>query len=222
MYISGYGKEPGQVARLKTPAFSSKYTSYCISFSYYMIGPYVGQLEVIIEEKVRGVGQPIRNLSGIQGLYWNIGYIQFQPTDSFKVIFQAIVGSNPSTSYIGLDDLEIQNGTCPLTPMPTQPPPIFKECTFESNPVLCGFTSLERNRWSNTRATSSSLPNDHTLNSANGHYIYSSSDKSVLYSPFSRHQVLKLVFLSGISLPPENKEKFGYIFNLYTDTSESR
>ncbi|XP_033120962.1 MAM and LDL-receptor class A domain-containing protein 1-like isoform X2 [Anneissia japonica] len=189
MYISEQNKRPGQVARFKTPVISPpRGSSYCIQFSYILMGPYVGQLEVITENESHGVSDPIWISSGLQGPYWNTEYIDYQPTNSFRVIFKATVGSIPFNSYIGIDNLEVYGGECQSTPLPSQSPILSElDCDFESNSDLCGFTSMEQSRWRHAGAGSYSysyLPNeDHTLNLGSGHYIFSSYDEAVLYSP---------------------------------------
>ncbi|XP_033111233.1 MAM domain-containing glycosylphosphatidylinositol anchor protein 2-like, partial [Anneissia japonica] len=90
MYINERNKRPGQVARFKTPVISPSYIwwsssyRYCIQFSYIIMGPYVGQLEVITENESHGVGDPIWISSGLQGPYWNTEYINYQTADSFR------------------------------------------------------------------------------------------------------------------------------------------
>ncbi|XP_033097935.1 MAM and LDL-receptor class A domain-containing protein 1-like, partial [Anneissia japonica] len=113
------------------------------------------------------------------------------------VIFKATVGSIPFNSYIGIDNLEVYDGECQSTPLPTQWSTLSElNCDFESNSDLCGFTSMERSIWRHREAesyyffyhyyyySSYHLPNeDYTLDSESGHYIYSEYDKAVLYSP---------------------------------------
>ncbi|XP_071965428.1 MAM and LDL-receptor class A domain-containing protein 1-like [Antedon mediterranea] len=143
----------GHRARIISPIQNTTADDYCVLFWYYVSGSNVGKLKVFAEQNNKKA--LMWNVRGDQRSSWHRGSFQLTNTDDpFRLIFEAIRGSNPSQGAFCFDDVDVLSGICPIhytTPTPTEPLPTERTwqvkniddagCTFEND--TCGYGSYD-------------------------------------------------------------------------------
>ncbi|XP_071965429.1 MAM and LDL-receptor class A domain-containing protein 1-like [Antedon mediterranea] len=161
----------GHRARITSPIQNITEEEYCVLFWYYISGVSVGELKVFSEKNNKK--ELMWNVRGDQRSSWHRGSFQLTNTnDPFRLIFEAIRGSNPSQGAFCVDDVDVLSGICSIhntSPTPTDTPWQVKNiedagCTFETNE--CGYGSYDE------KETSLGVKSgyDHTVG-ANGHFV---------------------------------------------------
>nr|XP_039271942.1 protein PF14_0175-like [Styela clava] len=158
-------RQTGDVARLATPLFPT-ISDACLEFHYHMFGVGAGDLSVILSTE-RGREHLLWSKSGSQENLWLKSQLEFHADESYRLIFEAIRGSDYHGD-LALDDLSLKQGSCPK--------PAFS-CDFEK-PNICGFIQDRTDDFDwerNTGATSSSDTGpvtDHTTGTLSGYYMF--------------------------------------------------
>nr|XP_026692074.1 uncharacterized protein LOC104266090 isoform X2 [Ciona intestinalis] len=159
-------RRTGHVARLISPLMEAT-DGKCLEFFYHMFGVGTGDLNVLFEPLDGSASTKIWEESGNHGNQWKRGRATIRGDSPFRVIFEAVRGSDYHADT-ALDDVIIRDGPCPT--------PVL-QCDFTPND-LCGFTQdLDDDfDWdTNTGATSSADTGpitDHTSGTVAGKYIY--------------------------------------------------
>ncbi|XP_078334103.1 MAM and LDL-receptor class A domain-containing protein 1-like [Crassostrea virginica] len=182
-YLETNSGSQGSKAQLQSPSFAiNRGQTKCLSLYYHMYGPNVGYLNVYL--KKNGVlGQPIWRRNGNKGNQWKMGSINIQSTSNVRtaqIVIEATKGNGPRGD-ISIDDIQVTNGQCgqgqtTLSPGAT-PSPSSVTCDFEAS-NLCEWKNDQTDNFnwiwkSGSTSTSNTGPtNDHTTNTATGHYVY--------------------------------------------------
>ncbi|KAL0965981.1 hypothetical protein UPYG_G00289030 [Umbra pygmaea] len=189
MYIEGDGVYHGDSARMMSPSCRSGPGQYCLRFWYNMYGQatfmFLNVYQLDHEDKNKKLWSKVNN----QGNTWIQSEVDINIDGSFKIIMEAIRGSNHQ-SDIAFDDISIRHGPCSSKGDIRKPstsssvdgggldeashPVCNLACDFEQD--LCGFNQLltdvfEWTRNNGSTPTEMTGPSaDHTTGS--GHYLY--------------------------------------------------
>ncbi|BFZ04222.1 hypothetical protein BsWGS_07261 [Bradybaena similaris] len=174
LYIENSGSvKQGQFANLASPVITTGNGDYCLKFWYNMYGQNTGSLSIKLAV-VHNIYY-LWDAYGDQGDNWYLGQVPFMVTaPQSQIIFEGVVGSG-YLSNIALDDITITKTKCTTPPV----------CNFD-NGDMCSWMNLglsDNFDWILNRAnstTSASMPTrDHSMNSAQGYYIYFGNQLSV-------------------------------------------
>ncbi|XP_038074031.1 MAM and LDL-receptor class A domain-containing protein 1-like isoform X2 [Patiria miniata] len=221
MYIQeDYNTFPGGTARLLSPEAKVQPRQSCLEFWYHMYGRDIESLHVYMKKSGATdlPDDPVWSMSGDKGNYWHRATVDVPVTDyKFRFVFEGTRGQ-AYRDNMAIDDVTFYEGAdCPPfttgAPIPTTTPaPVSSaNCDFEDvNNTMCGYTQsiYDEYDWSYGRA--SPIPIDHTLGTANGHYLYIDTrsyylrddDRADIYSPLlmgtNQSQCLEFYyFMSG-------------------------
>lgn len=164
VYIeTSWPRKANDTARLISDMIPST-SQMCLQFWYHMYGDHIGDLTVYLSS---GTTKTVLwKKSGTQGPRWRHATVDVTSASKFKLILEGVAGSSYKGD-IALDDLSLDDGTCPPA----------AECTFE-DPNLCGWTNMKGDNFDWTRdnagtGTYGTGPsNDHTYGTAAGYYMY--------------------------------------------------
>lgn len=164
--------KPGETAVISAP-LTIPNTDVCIRFWYYMLGPSVGTLDLILEMKAKEMITWTR--TGTQNSEWLNAQVSISAPDIQRVKFSVnrVTGGR---GFIAIDDLSVTAGACGD----------HNPCGFES-PSLCGFESgvTDDSLW--VRVDGSSGQIDHTYRAEFGHSM------AVLGAKLQKPEVTKLL-----------------------------
>ncbi|KAJ3594687.1 hypothetical protein NHX12_003994 [Muraenolepis orangiensis] len=186
MYIEADGMTHGDSARLLSAQCNYR-GPLCLQFWYHMYGSATAmalniyQLHMINSQKVW-------SMANNQGPEWRPAFVDMQVSGSFKIILEAVRGSN-AQSDVAIDDISIHYGSCQngspvLVGGSSSVPPISGEsflshpvcsldCSFNGN--LCGWSQAMTDAfdWTLEHGSTPTLMTgpsaDHT---GDGHYLY--------------------------------------------------
>ncbi|XP_028515859.1 MAM and LDL-receptor class A domain-containing protein 1 [Exaiptasia diaphana] len=168
IYIeTSYPRRANEKARLVSPLITG---GKCVEFFYHMKGSTIGQLNVYIENS-SGIRSRVWQKVGQQSYDWLKGLVPVNGYNSYKVVFEGVVGSS-YTGDIALDDIKILNTPCFKN--------VSSVCTFYGM-NFCGYTATAESdfKWSIRQANGYSWyytpSKDHTkgkLNQYGGYYAY--------------------------------------------------
>uniref|UniRef100_K1QMS6 MAM domain-containing protein n=1 Tax=Magallana gigas TaxID=29159 RepID=K1QMS6_MAGGI len=175
----------GSKAQLQSPNFNiNRGQRKCLSLWYHMYGPNVGYLNVYL--KKNGVlGRPIWRQNGNKGNRWIQGKVNIRTNSNLRnalIVIEGTKGSVGARGDISIDDIQVTNGPCgqlgqsTVSPGAT-PSPSSVTCDFESS-NLCEWKNDKTDNfdWTwksgSTSTTNTGPTNDHTTNTASGHYVY--------------------------------------------------
>ncbi|CAF0741635.1 unnamed protein product, partial [Brachionus calyciflorus] len=101
--------------------------------------------------------------------FWWKGEVNIKLLQNYSVIFEAVVGTNPSNGLVALDDIILRNGSCSNTP---------GTCDFDRKD-FCNWINVNdtddfdwRLEYGNTMTVGTGPSLDHTTASLYGYYIY--------------------------------------------------
>ncbi|XP_071486327.1 MAM and LDL-receptor class A domain-containing protein 1-like [Diadema antillarum] len=174
MYTEADTTTVGQTARLNSALYSPVTSDSCLTFWYHMHGQNVGTLNVLTSS---GSAETVHwTRSGTHGDQWLVARVPFSGTQTYSVVFEAVMTGDPS-SDMAIDDILLENQDClAVTPSPGAFSPM---CDFEYGFATCGYSQesvLDDFDWSlgtGPQGPSTSGPSsDHTTGTAGGKYMY--------------------------------------------------
>ncbi|CAL4111317.1 unnamed protein product, partial [Meganyctiphanes norvegica] len=172
---SNWPRRPGDRARLMSQEFQATNpdSPLCMRFWTHMFGNGIGTLSVIIHDMNTQEDNVIWEISGEAGNAWYQGQVPIASGVPFKIVFQAVVGSN-NLGDIAIDDISVVQGACPSAPQVAAGS--NGDCTFEVDE--CGWTNMapiarsDEVDWVRTVAADNRAPSrDHTLGTPQGFYM---------------------------------------------------
>ncbi|XP_071851180.1 MAM and LDL-receptor class A domain-containing protein 1-like isoform X5 [Apostichopus japonicus] len=161
------GRYPGEVSRLLSPTYSET-VAECLSFYYIVAGDNVGSLNVesynIVTATYSG---PLLRIAGSDETVWRKALVTVSSDHPYRIVIEALLGTEHSTGTMAIDDVDIQDGSCPRLGF----------CDFEDD--LCTWINEDggddHDWYIDTAGTSSANTGpqvDHTLGTNLGHYLY--------------------------------------------------
>ncbi|KAG7228996.1 hypothetical protein INR49_013229 [Caranx melampygus] len=133
-------------------------SNFCVEFWYYMLGPSVSTLDLLVQMKSSEV--LIWTRRGTQNPEWINAQVTISMNDVVQpqIVFTGHRNTN-SQGFIAIDDIAVREGACNDQKM----------CGFESN--LCGFVNSvsHKGKWLRERGTKHHV--DHTYGTENGFYV---------------------------------------------------
>ncbi|XP_047380807.1 apical endosomal glycoprotein isoform X3 [Sciurus carolinensis] len=154
----------GHGAHLLTGPQTPATPKECLSFWYYLYGPQIGTLRLIMRRD-REENTLLWSRSGTHGNRWHQAWAtlhhQLEPGTRFQLLFEGLRDGYHGT--MGLDDVAVRPGPC-WAP---------RHCSFEDS--ACGFSTGGQGLW--RRQASASGPvrwgprTDHTTETAQGYYM---------------------------------------------------
>ncbi|XP_037131957.1 MAM and LDL-receptor class A domain-containing protein 1 isoform X1 [Syngnathus acus] len=184
LIINGSGFSDSKRASL-TAAVSHLTSKICVGFWYYMFGPSVAAIELLVKTKTSKALVWTRR--GTQNPEWINAQVTIDMDQMTQVMFTG-QRNDSSEGFIALDDVTVSNGACQMQNV----------CGFDSD--QCGFENDvgHLGRWGRKRGDV-----DHTYGTVNGYYM------TVLMSSSSQPEVAQLLSPVIIS-PVEMCARFWY------------
>uniref|UniRef100_A0A8C5MNR5 MAM domain containing glycosylphosphatidylinositol anchor 1 n=1 Tax=Leptobrachium leishanense TaxID=445787 RepID=A0A8C5MNR5_9ANUR len=116
--------KPGEKARLVSPMYNVTTKApfrrlyYCVSFSYHILGPHIGSLNVFVRVRKFGISETkVWSLSGNQGNKWQRTNVTIEPLGPFQVVFEGVRGQF-NDGHIAIDDVNVKKGDCQKKRLP--------------------------------------------------------------------------------------------------------
>ncbi|XP_067330349.1 MAM and LDL-receptor class A domain-containing protein 2 [Channa argus] len=174
LLLNGSGSMDSQRAVVSAPVVNL--TSHiCVAFWYYMLGPSVSTLDLLVQTKTSELLVWTRR--GTQNPEWLNAQVTINMNDTIQISQLMFTGQRNTNSrgFIAIDDISVKEGVCNIQDV----------CGFESG--LCGFENhvSHRGRWVRQRGTKYHV--DHTYGSENGFYM------TVKLSDFTQTEVAQLI-----------------------------
>ena len=110
-------------ARIQSPVFEKSSSAACFQFWYYISG---NQATLNIIQKFPSNSQEflIWTLGGDQGKQWLRGTIPIYSLEDLNIILEAVSGAAFGWSSVSIDDIEVVDNQCMLTPLQAKPNPL--------------------------------------------------------------------------------------------------
>ncbi|XP_026169194.1 MAM and LDL-receptor class A domain-containing protein 2 [Mastacembelus armatus] len=153
--VHGSGSEDNQRAVISVPVINLT-AHICVGFWYYMLGPSVSTLDLLVKTKSSEV--LVWTRQGTQNPEWMNAQVTISMNNTIELMFIGHRNTN-SQGFIAIDDIIVREGVCSIQNV----------CGFDSS--LCGFENdvSHRGRWVRKRATKHHM--DHTYGTENGFYM---------------------------------------------------
>ncbi|CAL8320128.1 unnamed protein product, partial [Arctogadus glacialis] len=150
--LNGSGSEDGERAVISLPLHSEQQTDICVGFWYYMLGPSVPRLDLVVQDNNSDWLAWTRQ--GSQDSEWMNAQVTISTSQVIKVL---IAGRRNTTSrgFVAIDDLSVRQGICSAGHV----------CSFDSN--LCNFEA--DHMWVRQRGMETHL--DHTSGTEHGFFM---------------------------------------------------
>ncbi|XP_038573588.1 MAM and LDL-receptor class A domain-containing protein 1 [Micropterus salmoides] len=171
LLLNGSGSKDGERAGIFVPVINL--TSHiCVGFWYYMLGPSVSTLDLLVETKSSEL--LVWTRQGTQNPEWINAQVTISMSNTMRVMFTGHRNTN-SKGFIAIDDITVRDGPCSNQNV----------CGFDSN--LCGFGNdvSHKGRWGHKRASKNQV--DHTYGTENGYYM------TVMISNSTQNEVAQLL-----------------------------
>ncbi|XP_068593728.1 MAM and LDL-receptor class A domain-containing protein 1 isoform X2 [Cebidichthys violaceus] len=155
LLLNGSGSKDGERAAVSVPVIDL--TSHiCVGFWYYMLGPSVSTLDLLVETKSSELLVWTRR--GTQNPEWINAQVTVNMNNTIRVSFTGHRNTN-SQGFIAIDDIRVKEGACSNQ----------DACGFDSS--WCGFENAvnHKGRWGHKRGTKYLM--DHTYGTENGFYM---------------------------------------------------
>ncbi|XP_018531715.2 MAM and LDL-receptor class A domain-containing protein 1 [Lates calcarifer] len=154
LLLNGSGSKTGERAVISAPVISVK-SHICVGFWYYMLGPSVSTLDLLVQTKSSELLAWTRR--GTHSPEWINAQVTISMNNATRMVFTGHRNTN-SRGFIAIDDITVREGACSNQNM----------CGFESS--LCGFENSvnHRGQWGRKRGTKHHV--DHTYGTENGFY----------------------------------------------------
>ncbi|XP_061588557.1 MAM and LDL-receptor class A domain-containing protein 2 [Cololabis saira] len=162
LLLNGSGSKDGERAVVSAPVISRQ-SQRCVAFWYYMLGPSVSTLDLLVEtissENLMWTRQ------GTQNPEWMNAQVTVSLNDTLRI---RLTGHRNirSRGFIAVDDVTVREGACSYQHV----------CGFDWD--MCGFENSvnNRGRWGRVKGTKHHL--DHTYGTENGYYMTVTSSNS--------------------------------------------
>ncbi|CAL8279708.1 unnamed protein product [Lota lota] len=153
LLLNGSGSKDGESAVLSLPLPGEQQTDICVGFWYYMLGPLVPRLDLVVKNTTSDWLAWTRQ--GSQDLEWMNAQVTISTSQAVKVMFEGQRNTS-SRGFVAIDDITVRQGICNTSHV----------CSFDSN--LCNFEA-DPAVWVRQRGTKTHL--DHTYGTANGFFM---------------------------------------------------
>ncbi|XP_070701014.1 MAM and LDL-receptor class A domain-containing protein 1 [Pempheris klunzingeri] len=171
LLLNGSGSKDGERAAISVPVINL--TSHiCVGFWYYMLGPSVSTLDLLVETKSSKALVWTRR--GTQNPEWTNAQVTISMNNVSRVMFTGHRNTN-SLGFIAIDDVTVREGACSNQNV----------CGFDCS--LCGFENdvSHQGRWVRKRGTKHQV--DHTYGTENGFYM------TTMISNLTQNEVAQLL-----------------------------
>ena len=110
-------------ARIQSPVFEKSSSAVCFQFWYYISG---NQATLNIVQKFPSNSKEflIWTLGGDQGKQWLRATIPIYTLEDLNIILEAVSGASFGWSSVSIDDIEVSDNQCMLTPLNAKPNPL--------------------------------------------------------------------------------------------------
>ncbi|XP_069366962.1 MAM and LDL-receptor class A domain-containing protein 2 [Paralichthys olivaceus] len=154
LLLNGSSSKNGERAVISVPVISRS-SHICVGFWYYMLGPSVSILDLLVQTNSSELLVWTRR--GTQNPEWINAQVTIS-NDTTQMVFTGHRNTN-SLGFIAVDDVTVREGACTNQKM----------CGFESS--MCGFVNdvSHRGHWGRKRGTKHHV--DHTYGTENGFYV---------------------------------------------------
>ncbi|KAI3374795.1 hypothetical protein L3Q82_021349, partial [Scortum barcoo] len=171
LLLNGSGSKDVERAVISVPVISHS-SHICVGFWYYMLGPSVSTLDLLVETKSSERLMWTRRAT--QNPEWMNAQVTVSVNDTIRMMFTGHRNAN-SKGFIAIDDITVREGACSNQ----------NECGFDSD--SCGFANdaSHLGRWGRKRGTKHQV--DHTYGTENGFYM------SVMRSNSTETEVAQLL-----------------------------
>ncbi|CAL8367268.1 unnamed protein product [Boreogadus saida] len=150
LLLNGSGSEDGESAVISLPLHSEQQTDICVGFWYYMLGPSVPRLDLVVRLD-NNSDWLAWTRQGSQDSEWIDAQVTISTSQVVKVLFE---GRRNTTSrgFVAIDDITVRQGICNASHV----------CSFDSS--LCNFEA--DHMWVRQRGMETHL--DHTSGTEHG------------------------------------------------------
>ncbi|XP_041658947.1 MAM and LDL-receptor class A domain-containing protein 1 [Cheilinus undulatus] len=172
LLLNGSGSKDGEKAAISFPVTHVTSSHICVGFWYYMLGPSVSSLDLLVQTESSEVFAWTRK--GSQDPEWTNTQVTISMNYTTRIIFTGHRDTN-SKGFIAMDDITVREGMCNNKDL----------CGFDSN--LCGFENDvgHKGRWGRQKGAKHQV--DHTYGTENGFYM------TVMSSDSSQDEVAQLL-----------------------------
>ncbi|XP_071348966.1 MAM and LDL-receptor class A domain-containing protein 2 isoform X2 [Trachinotus anak] len=155
LLLNGSSGKNGERAIISVPVVNLT-SSICVGFWYYMLGPSVSTLDLLLQ--IESSELLVWTRRGTQNPEWINAQVTISMNDAIRMVFTGHRNAS-SRGFIAIDDITVRDGPCSNQHV----------CGFESS--LCGFehTVSHKGRWHRKRGTKHHV--DHTYGTENGFYV---------------------------------------------------
>ncbi|KAM9718846.1 MAM and LDL-receptor class A domain-containing protein 1 [Menidia menidia] len=155
LLLNGSGSEDNETAVISVPAHNPLSQS-CIEFWYYMLGPSVATLDLLVRTNSSEV--LVWTRKGTQSSDWMRAQVTTTMNDTLQIMFRGKRHIH-SQGFMAIDDVKVKDGACNDQNL----------CGFDSD--SCGFENSVNvlGRWERRKGTKHHV--DHTYGTENGFYM---------------------------------------------------
>ncbi|XP_034411292.1 MAM and LDL-receptor class A domain-containing protein 2 [Cyclopterus lumpus] len=155
LLLSGSGSKDGERAAISVPLISLT-SQICVGFWYYMLGPSVSTLDLLVKTKSSELLVWTRR--GTHNPEWINAQVTINMNNTIRLMFTGHRNTN-SQGFIAIDDIQVKEGACSHQ----------YTCGFDSS--WCDFQNgvNHKGRWGRKRGTKYQV--DHTYGTENGFYM---------------------------------------------------
>ncbi|XP_014854147.1 PREDICTED: MAM and LDL-receptor class A domain-containing protein 2-like [Poecilia mexicana] len=155
LLVNGSGSKDGDKA-VTSVSVSHLWPQSCVQFWYYMLGPSVSTLNLLIQTS--SSEKLVWTRQGTQNPEWIKAQVAVSLTDALQIQFSGQRNIH-SHGFIAIDDITVRAGSCSYQ----------NECGFDSD--WCGFENrlVDRGHWNRTRGANHHV--DKTYGTENGFYM---------------------------------------------------
>ncbi|XP_028283475.1 MAM and LDL-receptor class A domain-containing protein 2 [Parambassis ranga] len=171
LLLNGSGQKDGEKAVLSVPVINIA-SRMCVEFWYYMLGPSVSTLDLLVQTKSSKL--VIWTRQGTQNAEWVNAQVNINANDAVQIMFSGHRHTS-NRGFIAIDDISVKEGVCSNQHV----------CGFDSS--LCDFENdtSHLGHWGRRQGTKPHV--DHTYGTENGFYM------TVLTSNSTQTEVAQLL-----------------------------
>uniref|UniRef100_A0A3Q3EFD0 MAM and LDL-receptor class A domain-containing protein 2-like n=2 Tax=Kryptolebias marmoratus TaxID=37003 RepID=A0A3Q3EFD0_KRYMA len=171
LLLNGSGSKADEKAGISVPVVN-QWSQSCVGFWYYMLGPSVSTLNLLIKNKSSEL--LVWTRQGTQNSEWLKAEVSTHMSDVLQIVFTGHRNTH-SQGFIAIDDITVREGACSSQNL----------CGFDSD--SCGFENSANHlgQWERRRGTKHN--EDHTYGTENGFYM------TVVSSDPTQHEEAELL-----------------------------
>ncbi|KAM8838449.1 MAM and LDL-receptor class A domain-containing protein 2 isoform 2-T2 [Synchiropus picturatus] len=179
LLLNGSGSMDGESASLSVSV--SNFSQVCVGFWYYMLGPSVSSLDLVLESNSSNVLVWTRR--GSQSPQWMSANVNVDMTDATQVLKLTGHRDINSEGFMAVDDVTVRDGACRVPDV----------CGFDTD--WCGFEKGVGNSGHWDRKQGSQNAVDHTYGTMKGYYMTAvAAEAELLTRKFRSNEVLCVQF----------------------------